>query len=100
MMASGGAIPGKCLCFRNIHLAYEDATFDKELRDMRCTNGIVESIIPADADTFNMGLAVSADNCTVVEGDGGILLPSLCHVHMHLDKCFILEQCGPLLTGV
>lgn len=99
MMASDDTIPGKCLRFRNVHLAYEDATLAKQLWDVHCTNGIVEGIVPAHADPSNMGLAVSGDNCTVIEGDGGVLLPSLCHAHIHLDKCFIIEQCGPLLTG-
>ncbi|TFK74791.1 Metallo-dependent hydrolase [Pluteus cervinus] len=34
-----------------------------------------------------------------IDAKGGLLLPSLCHPHVHLDKCFILEQCGSLITG-
>ncbi|KAI0720495.1 Metallo-dependent hydrolase [Cerioporus squamosus] len=29
----------------------------------------------------------------------GILLPALCHAHIHLDKCFLLDQCDELVTG-
>lgn len=41
-MASGDTIPGKCLRFRNVHPAYEDATLAKQLWDVHCMNGIVE----------------------------------------------------------
>ncbi|KAI0313051.1 hypothetical protein OF83DRAFT_590059 [Amylostereum chailletii] len=29
----------------------------------------------------------------------GILLPALCHSHIHIDKCFLLDQCLPLQSG-
>ncbi|PIL22531.1 hypothetical protein GSI_15220 [Ganoderma sinense ZZ0214-1] len=29
----------------------------------------------------------------------GILLPALVHAHIHLDKCFLLDQCDELVTG-
>ncbi|KIJ51873.1 hypothetical protein M422DRAFT_58789 [Sphaerobolus stellatus SS14] len=35
----------------------------------------------------------------VLDGRGGILVPSLCHSHIHLDKCNILGQCDELVTG-
>jgi len=28
----------------------------------------------------------------VVDGKGGLLAPSLCHAHVHLDKCFLLQD--------
>ncbi|KAI6027529.1 hypothetical protein BKA83DRAFT_30492 [Pisolithus microcarpus] len=78
-MASGNTIPGKCLRFRNVHPAYEDATLAKQLWDVHRTNGI----------------------CSYIIIRAMIALPfrRLCHAHIHLDKYFILEQCGPLLTG-
>ncbi|KAJ7175821.1 hypothetical protein C8R46DRAFT_1079631 [Mycena filopes] len=33
-----------------------------------------------------------------IDGKGSLLLPSLCHSHIHLDKCFILDRCD-LVTG-
>ncbi|KAI6114171.1 Metallo-dependent hydrolase [Pisolithus sp. B1] len=85
-MAGGDTIPGKCLCFRNVHSAYEDATLAKQLWDVHCTNDIVERITPASADPFNMGLVVSADNCTVIEGGGGILLPPSLEEALHVTS--------------
>ncbi|KAI0754974.1 Metallo-dependent hydrolase [Daedaleopsis nitida] len=29
----------------------------------------------------------------------GILVPALCHAHIHLDKCFLLDTCDELVTG-
>ncbi|KAF8526652.1 hypothetical protein BU17DRAFT_40552 [Hysterangium stoloniferum] len=34
-----------------------------------------------------------------VDGKGGILLPSMCHSHIHLDKCNLLSQCSELKSG-
>jgi len=28
----------------------------------------------------------------VIDGKGGLLAPSLCHAHVHLDKCFLLQD--------
>ncbi|KAF9236489.1 hypothetical protein BU15DRAFT_89107 [Melanogaster broomeanus] len=80
----------------NVHLAQADAHGAKQLWDINCLNGRVLSIAPSDTEGK---LPAATDNCSVIEGGGGVLLPSLCHAHIHLDKCFILEQCGPLLTG-
>ncbi|KAF7346275.1 Cytosine deaminase [Mycena sanguinolenta] len=33
-----------------------------------------------------------------IDAKGGLVLPSLCHSHIHLDKCFILDRCK-LATG-
>jgi len=39
------------------------------------------------------------ESWTRIDGQGGLILPSLCHSHIHLDKCNILTQCEPLVTG-
>ncbi|KIJ17904.1 hypothetical protein PAXINDRAFT_175628 [Paxillus involutus ATCC 200175] len=80
----------------DVHLAHADANMAKQLWDVQCLNGRVLGIAPSNAESK---LPVVADHCSVIEGGGGVLLPSLCHAHIHLDKCFILEQCDPLLTG-
>ncbi|KIJ62731.1 hypothetical protein HYDPIDRAFT_114421 [Hydnomerulius pinastri MD-312] len=81
---------------RRVHLAHADANLAKQLWDVQCLNGRVHNIAPADTETKHVEVP---DHCSVVAGDEGVLLPSLCHAHIHLDKCFILEQCDPLLTG-
>ncbi|KAF9221484.1 Metallo-dependent hydrolase [Gyrodon lividus] len=80
----------------NVHLAHADANAAKQLWDVQCFNGRVLSIVPSDPETKR---PVVTGHSSVIEGGGGVLLPSLCHAHIHLDKCFILEQCDPLLTG-
>ncbi|KAH7884961.1 hypothetical protein F5I97DRAFT_1810368 [Phlebopus sp. FC_14] len=82
---------------RNVHLAHADANLAKQLWDVHCLHGRVHSIVPADDGEASP--TQTPEYTSVVEGEGGVLLPSLCHSHIHLDKCFILEQCDPLLTG-
>ncbi|KAF7299106.1 hypothetical protein MIND_00858900 [Mycena indigotica] len=61
---------------------------DSVLYHIECKNGRISSIQPEE--TTNLAADVVAD--------GGIVLPSLCHSHIHLDKCFILDRCQ-LVTG-
>ncbi|KAF8133942.1 hypothetical protein EV363DRAFT_1161850 [Boletus edulis] len=82
----------------NVHLAYEDAHLAKQLWDVQCLNGRILDIVPS-GNFQREPPVVTADCSTVIQGNGGTLLPSLCHAHIHLDKCFIMEQCDPLLTG-
>lgn len=60
--------------------------------DIACLDGRVQSITSS-------GSCVPHDEATIIEADGGVVVPSLCHSHIHLDKCFILGQCNPLITG-
>ncbi|KAL0961043.1 hypothetical protein HGRIS_006032 [Hohenbuehelia grisea] len=41
----------------------------------------------------------TGNNTHVVNCQGSLVLPSLCHPHVHLDKCFILGKCGRLQRG-
>ncbi|KAJ7459829.1 hypothetical protein FB451DRAFT_561733 [Mycena latifolia] len=34
----------------------------------------------------------------IIDAKDSLMLPSLCHSHIHLDKCFILDRCE-LVTG-
>ncbi|KAG7088457.1 hypothetical protein E1B28_012447 [Marasmius oreades] len=34
-----------------------------------------------------------------LDGLGGMMIPSLCHSHIHLDKCFILRRGGDIVRG-
>ncbi|KAG9315609.1 hypothetical protein JVU11DRAFT_3250 [Chiua virens] len=91
------------LLITNVHLAYEDGNLAKQPWDVECLNGIVLDIVPANNQAVSGPRSTAVDRldsrCTVIHGNGGTLLPSLCHAHIHLDKCFIIEQCDPLVTG-
>ncbi|KAF9077644.1 hypothetical protein BDP27DRAFT_1441696 [Rhodocollybia butyracea] len=83
------------LIITNVHLASESAAADT-LWTIECANGKVVKIIAYDpAETHS-----AAHGKNVIDGKGtSILLPSLCHAHIHLDKCFILDRCGELISG-
>ncbi|KAF5360476.1 hypothetical protein D9756_004727 [Leucocoprinus leucothites] len=64
---------------------------------IKCSGGIVTDVLRT---TTNPGHTTSAVNdVQILDAGGGIMLPSLCHSHIHLDKCFILDQCGDLTNG-
>ncbi|KAF4617280.1 hypothetical protein D9613_005861 [Agrocybe pediades] len=78
-----------------------------------CQDGRVARIEPFSSDPNSgpgeLGSSATTTGSTVVspkqsgvhevDAKGGLLIPSFCHAHIHLDKCFILDQCGELLTG-
>ena len=57
---------------------------ESSLWDVTCRSGTISKIV------HHSEQSVSTDSC--IESDGGLLLPSLCHAHIHLDKCFILQD--------
>lgn len=63
----------------NLELKFQDIRVSGKSKDSRwdvhCQNGLISSIIPSDG-----------------TGSGGLLIPSLCHPHIHLDKCFLLSH--------
>ncbi|KAG2033692.1 hypothetical protein BDR03DRAFT_1001969 [Suillus americanus] len=77
---------------RNVRLPCTEHSETSTAWDIACLDGRVQSITSS-------GSCIPHDNALVVEADGGVLVPSLCHSHIHLDKCFILGQCDPLITG-
>ncbi|KAL8848620.1 MAG: hypothetical protein Q9221_006394 [Calogaya cf. arnoldii] len=66
----------------NVKLPCRDAdkTWDVSLYD-----NIVYSIEPHDPQ-------IHASSPQILRGNKGFLLPSLCHPHVHLDKCFLLSD--------
>ncbi|KAF2669941.1 Metallo-dependent hydrolase [Microthyrium microscopicum] len=36
--------------------------------------------------------SIPTSDDSVYQADGGLLAPSLCHAHIHLDKCFLLQD--------
>ncbi|KAH7909903.1 hypothetical protein BJ138DRAFT_1088682 [Hygrophoropsis aurantiaca] len=89
---------------RKVHLAHADLSQATQLWDVECIDGRVKRVSPAsNSDVYG---ALSTDKELPespqnedIDGGGGVLIPSLCHAHIHLDKCFILGQCEPLTTG-
>ncbi|KAJ3564567.1 hypothetical protein NP233_g8212 [Leucocoprinus birnbaumii] len=61
---------------------------------VKCSGGIVTDLLRTSDHT-----ASTSDNVQILNANGGIMIPSLCHSHIHLDKCFILDQCGDLTNG-
>ncbi|VDC02411.1 unnamed protein product [Peniophora sp. CBMAI 1063] len=93
------------LVIANVHLAHSDPEEEKKLWDVVIEKGFIQSVQPA-APHFTRRpsllswISRSPPSQFVIDANGeGLLLPSLCHAHIHLDKCFLLDQCGSLETG-
>lgn len=86
------ASPNFGTVIRNVRLPCTEQHSGTSTWDIACLDGRVQSITSS-------GSCVPHDEATIIEADGGVILPSLCHSHIHLDKCFILGQCDPLITG-
>ncbi|EGN98075.1 hypothetical protein SERLA73DRAFT_182935 [Serpula lacrymans var. lacrymans S7.3] len=86
---------GKTSVVTNVHLAHSDPESSKQLWNVICQQGRVHRISPAE-NGWEGSKEWLGD---VIDGRGGVLLPSLCHSHIHLDKCFILDQCDQLASG-
>ncbi|EMD39943.1 hypothetical protein CERSUDRAFT_132628 [Gelatoporia subvermispora B] len=93
------------LVIHNVHLASISADdVPQQTYTIICNGNEIATIRPAAVD----GEVVSAQrieqeysNATILDAGGrGILLPSFCHAHIHLDKCFLLPGgCDHLSTG-
>lgn len=86
------ASPNFGTVIRNVRLPCTEQHSGTSTWDIACLDGRVQSITSS-------GSCVPHDEATIIEADGGVIIPSLCHSHIHLDKCFILGQCDPLITG-
>ncbi|KAF8530794.1 Metallo-dependent hydrolase [Gautieria morchelliformis] len=94
-MTANNETPARALVIYNVHLPLGDRNqCREELFTVRCERGIIEKISP-----FSAGHDYNADDCILLDGKGGILVPSLCHSHIHLDKCNILPLCDDLVSG-
>ncbi|KAI0770295.1 Metallo-dependent hydrolase [Fomes fomentarius] len=115
------------LVIRNVHLPFEadSPTLADPLYNVYCVGSRVDRVELATANGSRSvsgssghnsparppeyhpsgagnGTATGRDNSPHAELDAqgrGILLPALCHAHIHLDKCFLLDQCDELVTG-
>ncbi|KAJ3519450.1 hypothetical protein NM688_g9299 [Phlebia brevispora] len=91
------------LIIRRVKLPYHDPTshLATKLFTLTCRNGAIFSIVEDARPLGNTEVAASdTPSDQVVDGEGkGLLMPSLCHGHIHLDKCYLLAQCDELITG-
>ncbi|OSD07218.1 Metallo-dependent hydrolase, partial [Trametes coccinea BRFM310] len=108
------------LVIRNVHLPFDsdDPTLADPLYNVYCVGGRVDRVELASANGNGHGSLSrhstpphhpeyhqhqhQRDRQPHAELDAqgrGILLPALCHAHIHLDKCFLLDQCDELVTG-
>ncbi|KAH9891652.1 Metallo-dependent hydrolase [Cubamyces lactineus] len=108
----GGDYPS--LVIRNVHLPFDsdDPTLADPLYNVYCVAGRVDRVELATANGgggSGHGSRHSTPEYQARDRQGahaeldaqgrGILLPALCHAHIHLDKCFLLDQCDELVTG-
>ncbi|CDO71469.1 hypothetical protein BN946_scf184909.g63 [Trametes cinnabarina] len=107
------------LVIRNVHLPFDsdDPTLADPLYNVYCVGDRVDRVELASANGNGHGslsrhptpphhpeyhAVQQRDRQPYAELDAqgrGILLPALCHAHIHLDKCFLLDQCDELVTG-
>jgi len=57
------------------------------LWDLHLSDGRISSIEPHD---FNSSSQAHVEG--VLDAEGRLITPSLCHAHIHLDKCFLLQD--------
>ncbi|KAA1469969.1 Metallo-dependent hydrolase [Dentipellis sp. KUC8613] len=96
------ALKPRSLLVRNVHLPATSR--GDALYDVYCKDGKVHSVSKSSpacsplARVLRRGLGYFLTPEIDAEGKG-LLLPSLCHAHIHIDKCFLLDQCGKLESG-
>ncbi|KAL5482560.1 hypothetical protein ACEPAI_9154 [Sanghuangporus weigelae] len=81
------------LNIRNVKLAHTDQGLITKLYTIHCQREKVLKIEPQEEFSWN------ERDAGYVNGRGGLLIPSLCHSHIHIDKCFILDKGAPLVVG-
>lgn len=78
-------VPQSTLIIKNVRLAHTDNAMAEQLWTVECRGKKVKQV----------SLSDGSNDVPLPEFDakGSLLLPSLCHSHIHLDKCFILDRC-------
>ncbi|KAF8908868.1 hypothetical protein CPB84DRAFT_1724647 [Gymnopilus junonius] len=84
----------------NVRLPYVDKELAAKTWSVECRDGRVATMSPQEEEGRSTAVSEFDDPIPrLVDAQGGIMLPSFCHSHIHLDKCFILDQCGDLIKG-
>jgi cytosine/adenosine deaminase-related metal-dependent hydrolase len=68
----------------NVHIP---SCVPETLHDVTIRNGTIKSIEPSQPRQLDLSHLPG-----VLDGQGGLLAPSLCHAHVHIDKCFLLQD--------
>ncbi|EJC97920.1 Metallo-dependent hydrolase [Fomitiporia mediterranea MF3/22] len=84
-------MPNKNQKIRNIRFAHLDAVLSENLYTIRCHGGKVTEIWFQDSDLIDS----NAKDADILVEQGH----RLCHSHIHLDKCYIIDKGAPLITG-
>ncbi|KAF9267454.1 Metallo-dependent hydrolase [Marasmius fiardii PR-910] len=84
--------PAGNLRITNVRIAASENPL--ELWEVECREGKVANLWP-----LSTTVPTHQANMGLVDGLGGIIVPSLCHSHIHLDKCFILGRGGDIVRG-
>ncbi|KAJ7670240.1 hypothetical protein B0H17DRAFT_1162189 [Mycena rosella] len=82
------------LVITNVRLAHPDSACANHLWRIQCSGPRVTSARRLTSEDS----PVHIDQPGTIDAKGSLMLPSLCHSHIHLDKCFILDRCE-LITG-
>ncbi|KAJ7134588.1 hypothetical protein C8R44DRAFT_829041 [Mycena epipterygia] len=75
----------------NVRIAHLNPARANDLWRIECSDGHVTSVQCLTGEESPVG-------APTIDAEGSLILPSLCHSHIHLDKCFILDRCE-LVTG-
>ncbi|OCH86394.1 Metallo-dependent hydrolase [Obba rivulosa] len=100
-----GPLQRSTLVITNVHLANDSGdTASRQIYTLVCTNGEVHSIEAVNGATAHdeptPRVQIYPDATVLDAGGHGISLPSLCHAHIHLDKCLLLPgRCDTLVKG-
>lgn len=70
-------------CLRGVRVAGRPA---EKLWDVHCHNGCIDSILR------HSSASNRTDLLNATSQTRPLLIPSLCHPHIHLDKCFLLSH--------
>ncbi|KZT73763.1 Metallo-dependent hydrolase [Daedalea quercina L-15889] len=93
----------KTLLIRNARLpaGHDNNAAINKLYNVTCVGGEIDRIVEATEKASGTDDEEHSEQFDVIlDGKGlGVLLPGLCHAHIHLDKCFLLAQCDELRTG-
>ncbi|KJA16935.1 hypothetical protein HYPSUDRAFT_192615 [Hypholoma sublateritium FD-334 SS-4] len=87
---------------QNVHLPLSDAMQAAQRWTVECFGGKITKISPSEVSPSLKAPTVEnfeRPNQSFIDGTNSLILPSLCHSHIHLDKCFILDRCGDLIKG-
>ncbi|KAF8208910.1 hypothetical protein K438DRAFT_294214 [Mycena galopus ATCC 62051] len=79
------------LVITNVRLANPDLARSNDFWRIECSGGRVSGVHCLTGEDPHL-------KRVDIDAKGGLILPSLCHSHIHLDKCFILDRCQ-LVTG-